>query len=72
MKLVDRVHSGDSGGLYVARLGSRGLNSFSPTLECDNRPSLGEFRFELGDDEVSSKETDARNDDDAEFLGTRV
>ena len=42
------------------------------TLEGDNRPSLGEFGFELGNDEVSCKVCDAKNDSNADVLGTVV
>ena len=69
-KIVDRVRSSGSGGLYVARLGGRGLRLCGSALECDNRPSLGEFGLEFGDDEVSSKESDPESDRDTKVLET--
>jgi len=71
-KIIDRVRSSDSSSLYVARLGGRSLGLCGSALECDDRPSLGEFGFELGDDEVSSKEGNPKSDRDAEVLETRM
>ena len=71
-KIVDRVRSSGSGGLYVVRLRYRILELFSSALECDDRPPLGEFGFELGDDEVSGKESKAKSDNDAKILKTKM
>jgi hypothetical protein len=44
------------------------LRSFAP--ERDDGPGLGEFGAELGDDEISGKESDAECDGDADILVT--
>lgn len=67
-EVVNGVGSGHGGGLYVFSIRSSGINAGSATLECNNRPHLGEFGAELGDDEVGSKESNAKGDNDAEIL----
>jgi len=71
-RTVYRVRSSDSRCLYVARLGGGSLDLSGSALGCDNRPSLCEFRLELNDDEVSSKDSNPQSDRDAEVLWTRM
>jgi hypothetical protein len=71
-KVVDGVYTGVSNFLYIVNFGGRGMRLRGSTLEGDNRPSLGKFGFELGNDEVSCKVCDAKNGGNADVLGTGV
>jgi len=60
----------------VVRLGGGSLDLSVSAVQCDNRPSLCEFRLELDDDddddEVSSRDSNPQSDCDAEVLWTRM